>query len=802
MSDVTLNLDLKAVGIDSTIKSLKEFNKGLKETQKSGSEIEKKLPSGFDKVKSSVDKVGTALKSSPLFTIAATIGVVVGAFSGLNAIMQEGSKKALASDKAYRQMGDSLERNTKLTNEQKKSVSELTKSYGDYTTENDEVIAGMIELGARTNATEEQIKSMVTNALDISAKTGQDANSVMLQLSKSVNDTGSAFMMAKQLGIPFTDSQKDMLNQLQATGKEAEAHAIIMERLNTQFGGESQKHLLSYEGKLESLDGKMSDALEPIGRITNAFSEMFVDFKIDAVENFTKLITNPQVESVIQNLATAFKLIGNILGTAIKESLNVMISSIRIIWEISTSFYDVVFNIGKNITDWLIALQPVQEVVENIRDAFETIIGFVINLKDYIVDTFSNIADGLQALTSFNFDGFKESIIKIKEDSVDLFNAEKNKETFKKTVDTIKNMHEETMKHWSKPTEFTLETSTAVDKIKKVDSAVKETGNVVKKTAEQIRNEMISTASSISSSFSSAFSSISDSVFAFKETNKFNSDMFDEQMDALNSKYEDHYELRRSGEEQIDESSQKQIEYLEKEYNKQDELGKQAIKIKIDEVKAEQKKLDDEKKLKEKESASEKAIEKEKNEAIANLEYQKALSMHNNEVSNAQTKHEQVIADAAIGSTMGVLQGSLGFARAITDLGPIVGPIVGAANMAGVIGSVVGASAEVKSSASALSGLKGQAPKPPAFRFGTQGYNLEQGESAIVGEAGAEMVSMNNGKLQVDSSYQTSQSGVSTGDNINININASQFGYQDMENLIIEVLNGSSIKDRSIINAY
>ncbi|MGL4897654.1 MAG: hypothetical protein ACRC31_04405, partial [Cetobacterium sp.] len=525
--------------------------------------------------------------------------------------------------------------------------------------------------------------------------------------------------------------------------------------------------------------------------IVMAFSKPFANSFKDSMESLYNFITDPKIVDGIQSYIAYLQTGFDVLKTIVLS----LISVLGDMWE--------------NVTD---VFSHFTESIDNTGVSFQELLGIGANVLTMIVlyvgealNSFGKLGEVIASLVTGNFEQMKKSSEELKDSFNNMIDPQgmyqKAEEANKGILENFTKTKEEVVRNWG----FQDDNDKLADPIpeKSIEKSSQEAVKKAKKEFDTLSEYMKKNFTSVGSSIMSSIGSITNAFVGMKEAAVESTDVFDEQIELINEKYREQIELKKEMQQQNTDSSEAQIEYLEAEYLKQDELGKRAIEIKLADIKAAQKKKDDEIKLKKSEAEEIKKIEKEKEKAIAEAEYQKALVVHQNEVANAQTQHQKVVADAAIGITQGALQGALGFARAFVDLGPIIGPIVGAINLAGVIGTTAAAAGDVKSSASALAGLKGQAPKPPAFQYGTMGYNLESGSSAIVGEAGAEIVTNNDGELQVQSAYQTSQSGDGGSGNVyNISINASQFTMQEIQEMMISILSNNDINDRGILNAY
>lgn len=196
------------------------------------------------------------------------------------------------------------------------------------------------------------------------------------------------------------------------------------------------------------------------------------------------------------------------------------------------------------------------------------------------------------------------------------------------------------------------------------------------------------------------------------------------------------------------------LERLNKEYEIAKEIGDKMTMLAIENKKKE---LDKEKEALEKEkqiTAQEKALEKE----LAIAEYNKAYAEWQNECMIAEQTKNMNLAEAIIQPLQAAAYAALGIAQDFAK-GGVIGAALASASAIGIISSAVSTASAYKNSVSQLDSIKASPPEPPAFRFGTAGYQLKEGEQAIVGEAGAEIIKNMAGKLVVESNAQAKASG-------------------------------------------
>lgn len=210
-------------------------------------------------------------------------------------------------------------------------------------------------------------------------------------------------------------------------------------------------------------------------------------------------------------------------------------------------------------------------------------------------------------------------------------------------------------------------------------------------------------------------------------------------------------------------------EELELAINNKDAMSAEAIRIKQEELKKKQEKEKEDLQKEKDIQAQRELLEKQ----LAQAEYNKAYAEWNNQVKLAEMEKAKAIADAVLIPSLAIAQSALGVAASFAQGGP-AGFAAGLIISATAISSALAAASGIVSSANALDSVKSNPPQAPKFGFGTAGYIIPDGGSAIVGEMGAELITNKSGKIQVQSNAQMQEQGFYKGDIWNVTINVEQ----------------------------
>lgn len=101
--------------------------------------------------------------------------------------------------------------------------------------------------------------------LDVATAMGMDLKGAALQVGKALNDPATGLSMLTRVGITFSETQKDLIKDLQKMGDTAGAQTVILDELERQFGGSAAAAKDTFGGALVSLNNDFGDLLENVG---------------------------------------------------------------------------------------------------------------------------------------------------------------------------------------------------------------------------------------------------------------------------------------------------------------------------------------------------------------------------------------------------------------------------------------------------------------------------------------------------------------------------------------------------------
>jgi hypothetical protein len=144
------------------------------------------------------------------------------------------------------------------------------------------------------SVTGETFTRAMTLAQDMSAVFGTDLKGSVTQLGKALENPAEGLTALRRIGILFTDSQKDLIQSLVDTGKQAEAQKVILDALESKVGGAGAGEATGLTGATNRLSDAWGNLLEDIGqtRLVAGYAEGalggLASFVVEGLRNLMK----------------------------------------------------------------------------------------------------------------------------------------------------------------------------------------------------------------------------------------------------------------------------------------------------------------------------------------------------------------------------------------------------------------------------------------------------------------------------------------------------------------------------------
>lgn len=363
-----------------------------------------KATSALAAMKSVGDEAGSLGKKMtnllPSFKTVALVGAA--AFGAVTAAALGAVQAAAQDEQSQKKLADQLKRTTDATAEQIAAVEQhISKQMMLTGVTDDELRPAMANL-VRATGDVSFAQQQLNLALDISAATGKDLESVSLALGKAFNGNVGALT---KLGVPLDQSAVKSKNLTE-----------IVEALQGQFGGAAADAADTFSGRLRILQTSLGEAVEGIGYALLPFAERLVAFiqahVVPVIQAFSDKLAaggglrdaliaaaaqmgtfGLQVIKIVENIAIGIVTFGNAV-IAIGKPMLVVIGNIAAgLTLLFTGSFSKAGEMFERFESAYLALDKMNVDVNTVRASFARFTGEVIGLSK--LNAAKAVTDGL-----------------------------------------------------------------------------------------------------------------------------------------------------------------------------------------------------------------------------------------------------------------------------------------------------------------------------------------------------------------------------------------------------------------------
>jgi hypothetical protein len=195
-----------------------------------------------------------------------------------------------------------------------KQVESLADALQGVSTFDDEAIkSAATSLLAFNNIKPQNFERALRAATDLAADTGQELEATAERIGKALNNPVTAARALRDIGIELSASQKNVLKDLLATGREAEAQALVLAELEKRYGGAAAAARNTLGGSLTALKVAFGNLLEGNGGINETTR---------GINQFTDTLNSPDVRRGAEAIVSGVLRIGGALATLVGQLAN------------------------------------------------------------------------------------------------------------------------------------------------------------------------------------------------------------------------------------------------------------------------------------------------------------------------------------------------------------------------------------------------------------------------------------------------------------------------------------------------
>lgn len=226
-------------------------------------------------------------------------GLVAGLSVGL--VLQKIVDETSAAQFATAQLNAALKSTNGIAGQSADALTEHASALQKVTVFGDDAIISAQSLLLTFTKIQGDVFPRATEAvLDVAQAMGTDLKSAAIQVGKALNDPILGVTALARSGIQFTDAQKAMIAQLVETNRLTEAQSIILQELQTQFGGSARAARDTLGGALKALGNNFGDLFE----ISDESSRGIVN-SVNAITD-SLFVMKDMLNDVVQFFSVAF----------------------------------------------------------------------------------------------------------------------------------------------------------------------------------------------------------------------------------------------------------------------------------------------------------------------------------------------------------------------------------------------------------------------------------------------------------------------------------------------------------------
>lgn len=174
-----------------------------------------------------------------------------------------------------------------------------------------EINQAQTSLLAFTGIVGDQFKQALQSAIDMSARTGMTVVSAAETIGRALDVPSKGLAALSRQGFRFSDEQKKMAEHLEATGRTAEAQAIVLSALKESYGGAAEAARNTLGGSLRALQNQIGDLMTGDAGSVNGLTM--------AVNGLTDLLGSQQAKAAFNTFNTLIEDIGGMTATTVDE---------------------------------------------------------------------------------------------------------------------------------------------------------------------------------------------------------------------------------------------------------------------------------------------------------------------------------------------------------------------------------------------------------------------------------------------------------------------------------------------------
>lgn len=287
-----------------------QFTKGLQDSEQDAKKHAKSVQDAYDRMAAGVSERATNLRDT-------VVGVFAGAVSvaGLMAAMGKVRAETVGAEQEQRQLEAAIKSTGQAAGLSLQQLNAMADALADKTTfsagELNQAQARMLSYSGIVGDT---FPRAMQAAADMSARMGTSITASAESIGRALDIPSAGLTALTQQGFRFTEAQKVMVQQLERTGRVAEAQAIILEAVEASYGGAAA-------AARDSLGGALQAIANTVNSLMTADSASLPDLR-DSLEGLNDTLGDESVRAAVQSLVGGIVDLGSFAATTAAQIIN------------------------------------------------------------------------------------------------------------------------------------------------------------------------------------------------------------------------------------------------------------------------------------------------------------------------------------------------------------------------------------------------------------------------------------------------------------------------------------------------
>lgn len=287
-----------------------QFSKGLEDSEQDVKKHAKSVQDAYDRMAAGVSERATNLRDT-------VVGVFAGAISvaGLMAAMGKVRTETVAAEQEQRQLEAAIKSTGQAAGWSLQQLNAMADTLADKTTfsagELNQAQARMLSYSGIVGDT---FPRAMQAAADMSARMGTSITASAESIGRALDIPSAGLTALTQQGFRFTEAQKVMVQQLERTGRVAEAQAIILEAVEASYGGAAAAARNSLGGALQAIANTVNDLM-------TADSASLPELR-ESLEGLNSTLGDESVRAAVQSLVGGVVDLGSFAATTAAQIIN------------------------------------------------------------------------------------------------------------------------------------------------------------------------------------------------------------------------------------------------------------------------------------------------------------------------------------------------------------------------------------------------------------------------------------------------------------------------------------------------